>query len=186
MASEAAAAEEAPGRGAQKDGQWAHRLAAPEQGCVLLAHPALFSASQNYFSRAVIFLFEHSDKGSAGVILNRPTDKKMDLLLRGVGSLAMFGDQPLYMGGDVGEAAVTVVHGYPQLAGSREIVPGVAMGGVEAAAAAVGAGAASASDFRFFSKYCGWGPGCAPPCRAVPAATSCSSCGLCLMLLFAF
>ena len=52
---------------------WAHAIPAPEKGCLLLAHPALFQSSQHYFNKAVIFLFEHNKDGSAGLILNRPT-----------------------------------------------------------------------------------------------------------------
>ncbi|CAI7909092.1 unnamed protein product, partial [Closterium sp. NIES-53] len=49
---------------------WAHPIAVPETGCVLLAHPRAFGVSQQYFNRAVIFLLMHGPQGTAGVILN--------------------------------------------------------------------------------------------------------------------
>ena len=54
-----------------EDDPWAHKLPRPEQGCLLLAHPLMFSSAQTYFHQAVILLFQHDERGSAGLILNR-------------------------------------------------------------------------------------------------------------------
>ena len=50
--------------------RWAHSLSAPEQGCLLLAHPLMFTTSQGYFNKSVILVFSHDAAGSAGLILN--------------------------------------------------------------------------------------------------------------------
>ena len=60
-----------------KDKPWAHRIGAPEKGCLLLAAADEFTLGQQYFHQAVILLLEHHDKGSMGVILNRPTQYNM-------------------------------------------------------------------------------------------------------------
>ena len=41
---------------------WAHPLAGPEPGCLLLANPKLFLMQQQYFFQSVIFLFQVSLK----------------------------------------------------------------------------------------------------------------------------
>ena len=44
--------------GVSGDQLWAHPLAAPEPGCLLLANPKLFLMQQQYFFQSVIFLFQ--------------------------------------------------------------------------------------------------------------------------------
>ena len=56
---------------------WAHVIGAPERGCLLLASDDEFKQGQQYFHQSVILLLEHHDKGSMGVILNRPTQYNM-------------------------------------------------------------------------------------------------------------
>lgn len=56
---------------------WAHPIGAPEKGCLLLAAEEEFKLGQQYFHQAVILVLEHHDKGSMGVILNRPTQYNM-------------------------------------------------------------------------------------------------------------
>ena len=44
----------APPRPTTADGEdslWAHRIAAPERGCLLVAHPLMFTTAQTYFSQ---------------------------------------------------------------------------------------------------------------------------------------
>jgi putative transcriptional regulator len=43
----------APPRPTSADGDalWAHRIAEPERGCLLVAHPLMFSNAQTYFSQ---------------------------------------------------------------------------------------------------------------------------------------
>lgn len=138
---------------------WAHGLALPEQGCLLLAHPKLFSASQPYFFRSVIFLFEHSAQGAAGIILNRPTEYQLGQIEGAEKLLPQFAKERLYLGGDVGRSTMHLMHGCPDIEGSKEVVPGVAVGGFEGARAAVEAGTHTADSFKFYHRYCGWGPG---------------------------
>jgi putative transcriptional regulator len=69
----------------------------------------------------------------------------------------------IYQGGDVGGRredgldVVNLMHGH-ELPG-HEVVRGVRLGGLREALAKVGEGRASPQDFKFFSKYAGWGPG---------------------------
>jgi|TARA_B110000259_G_scaffold20430_1_gene21294 hypothetical protein len=56
---------------------WAHVIGAPERGCLLIARGESFTGGQQYFHQAVILVLEHNEKGSMGVILNRPTQYTM-------------------------------------------------------------------------------------------------------------
>ena len=60
----------APETSNQAPEHWAHVLPGPEPGCLLLAHPLMFTTSQTYFNKAVILVFSHDANGSAGIILN--------------------------------------------------------------------------------------------------------------------
>ena len=137
----------------------------------------LFTSTQTYFSKSVVFLIEHDDGidsggegraaggshqrgGTCGLILNKQTTLTLSDVGGGVAPLLpAFGGSPLYLGGDVERSSLHVVHGVPGLEGSLEVVSGVRVGGVDAAAEAVREGRASAGDFKFLHGYCGWAPG---------------------------
>ncbi|KXZ56964.1 hypothetical protein GPECTOR_1g870 [Gonium pectorale] len=148
-----------PGSGPSPDsGEWAHTISGPERGCLLLAHPLLFQQSQTYFHRAAILLLDHGERGSYGIILNRPSKYMLgDVPLSRPQS--QFADCRLYVGGDVGPGEVQVLHPHGDLAGAVEVVKGVYLGGMDAARSAVDAGRVQAKDFRWFSAYAGWAPG---------------------------
>jgi putative transcriptional regulator len=52
---------------------WCHVLEKPEPGAALLAHPNMGHFQQHHFAQCVILILEHGDRGSLGIILNRPT-----------------------------------------------------------------------------------------------------------------
>lgn len=139
-------------------GEWAHAIPKPERGALLLAHPMMFANSQRYFHRAVILLLEHGDRGSYGVILNRPSSVYMRDLDLGR-PLPEFDDCRLYLGGDVGDKEVLLVHPHGELKGATEVVKGLYLGGVEAARAAIATGRAQPADFRWSKGYAGWAAG---------------------------
>ncbi|GLC38654.1 hypothetical protein PLESTM_000758300 [Pleodorina starrii] len=161
-------------------GKWAHAIPKPERGALLLAHPLLFQQSQTYFHRAAILLLDHGETGSYGLILNRPSK-----FLIGDVPLSrpqtQFAANRLYIGGDVGQGEVQILHPYGQLSGAVEVVKGVYVGAMEAARDAVDAGFAQAEDFRWFTAYAGWGPGqLAMECKRGVWFTAAASPGLLL------
>lgn len=119
----------------------------------------MFSKQQTYFSQAVIFIFVHSDTGSAGLILNRPTQYQLGKIAGAEDMCPQFADSTLYLGGDVGKSTLNILHSHGELEGAVEIVNGVYIGGFEAAKEAVVNGTAKAEDFRWFTRHAGWGPG---------------------------
>ncbi|CAI7796245.1 unnamed protein product, partial [Closterium sp. NIES-53] len=178
---------------------WAHPIAVPETGCVLLAHPRAFGVSQQYFNRAVIFLLMHGGgmliplhsialrfgsptlpiplpslppsppchasrpQGTAGVILNRPSQYTLGQLAGFEELLPEFSACPLYLGGDVGSTSTHCLHGVADLVGgeggAREVCPGVYVGGYSRIKEHVGSGQSNSMDYRWFARYAGWAPG---------------------------
>lgn len=56
-------------------------------------------------------MFEHGNSGSAGFILNRPTELTLGKLVAADALLPEFADNLLYLGGDVGSDAMHFLHG---------------------------------------------------------------------------
>lgn len=137
---------------------WAHVLTQPESGCLLLANPLMFTTSQTYFNKAVILLFSHGPDGSAGVILNKPTQHTMGHFKETSTLDDVFDACRLYLGGDVGADVVNLLHGFSGLMDSTEVLPGVYMGGLKGIEAGLKGGAVAPSDVKFLTRYAGWGP----------------------------
>lgn len=98
--------------------------------------------------------------GSAGLILNRPTEYLVSRFGAGAGFLTPeFDKAQLYLGGDVGPDTVHLLHGVPDLAASSEVFSGVWLGGFEAAKRGIAEGRYEASQFKVLTRYAGWGPG---------------------------
>ncbi len=138
---------------------WAHVIGAPEKGCLLVAADREFRMSQQYFHQAVILVLEHHEQGSMGVILNRPTQYDMGYVSGE--PEGPFAKNALYFGGDVGDGTVSFLHGREDVKGSVEVLPGVYLGGYESACELVqmDGSTCDAEEFKFFARYCGWGPG---------------------------
>lgn len=143
----------------EEDGEWAHHIKAVEPGCLLVAHPLLFSEKQTHFYHAVVLIFMHDERGTAGLILNNPTMHNIGGVA-GAESLApVFEDNTLYLGGDVGINTLHVLHPYGSIQDSREVVRGVHIGGLQDSVWYVEQGRAKPEDFKWFGRYCGWAPG---------------------------
>ncbi|CAI5533328.1 unnamed protein product [Closterium sp. Naga37s-1] len=155
---EVGVAGEEPGASGATDGADA-LTAVPETGCVLLAHPRAFGVSQQYFNRAVIFLLMHGPQGTAGVILNRPSQYTLGQLAGFEELLPEFSACPLYLGGDVGSTSTHCLHGVAELVGgeggAREVCPGVYVGGYSRIKEHVGSGKSNSMDYRWFARYAG-------------------------------
>ena len=136
---------------------WAHTISAPERGCLLIARGDSFSAGQQYFHQAVILLLEHNERGTMGVILNRPTQYTMGYVSGDTSG--PFAKNALYFGGDVGDGTVSFLHGSGAVSGSVEVTPGVYLGGYDSACNLAKGGEIKTEECKFFARYCGWGAG---------------------------
>ena len=105
--------EQNPALAAEKP--WAHVIGAPERGCLLVARGDNFTQGQQYFHQAVILMLEHNEKGSMGVILNRPTQYSMGYVSGD--ESGPFAQNALYFGGDVGDGTACSCTALPASSG---------------------------------------------------------------------
>ena len=127
----------------------------PSAGGVLIAAPSL---DDPHFSRSVVHLIEHSDRGTMGVIINRPLP--MDL-----GELWPGAPEPLQQvriaadGGPVARHGGLILHRCPDLPGAQELLPGLGGGGESAALVERFARGPDRRGPRLFLGHSSWGKG---------------------------
>lgn len=126
----------------------------PQKGRILIAEPFL---PGNYFSRSVVFLVAHSDKGSVGFILNKEIDFEIQ---------AVFPDFPkfdakVFLGGPVASDSIYYIHKLgKKLPGSINILGNLYWGGdFNVLQNQISAGVIQPSDIHFFLGYSGWDSG---------------------------
>ncbi len=119
-------------------------------GVFLLARPSL---SDPNFEGAVVLLVAHSQNGSLGLVVNRPTGVPLARVLE---EAAPFGEPEtaLFWGGPVALVHLHVLHGGSGPEDSLEVCPGVRFGGD---LAAVEAARSAGAPVRFYLGYSGWG-----------------------------
>ncbi|MEU5902615.1 MULTISPECIES: YqgE/AlgH family protein [Streptomyces] len=138
-------------------------------GRLLVATPAL--ADPN-FDRAVVLLLDHDEKGSLGVVLNRPTPVDVTDILEGWGRLAgapgvVFQGGPVSLDSALGVAVIPGDEGTspgtrkrtPALrdpVGFRRVHGAIGLVDLEAPPELL---APALGSLRIFAGYSGWGPG---------------------------
>ena len=127
----------------------------PYAGAFLVAASTLGDPN---FMRAVIYLIEHNEAGSMGLIVNRALDMPLSAIWDGVP--AGLADAPVAAeGGPVERDRGLLLHGLTDLTGCQRIGEGLAIGGEVAALATRFADGADRSGPRLFLGHSGWGPG---------------------------
>ncbi|KAL6894570.1 hypothetical protein ACP4OV_008668 [Aristida adscensionis] len=151
--------------------KWAHPLAEPEKGCLLVATEKLDGS--HIFERTVVLLLSAGGVlGPVGVILNRPSlmsiKEARSLFADGGGGGDVFAGRPLFFGGPLEEcffllgpaAASGGGEAAARTAGLlEEVMPGVQYGtreSVGCAAELARRGVVGARELRFFDGFCGW------------------------------
>ncbi len=124
-----------------------------KKGNLLIAEPFLGDSN---FERAVIFLCEHNEAGSFGLVLSQTMDLRLEDVLDGV-----YGTVPLYIGGPVEPNTLHFLHRIPeQIEGSVEVCEGLYFSGnFEQVKQLINLGLIPENDIRFFVGYSGWGEG---------------------------
>lgn len=122
-------------------------------GTLLLSEPFLNDSS---FTRSVVLVTEHSDKGSLGFIINKPTGNSMGEVLEKFPQ----GDAPLFFGGPVETDSLFYLHTCKGLTNSRRVTNGLYFGGeYDELKAGLLSGEISPRMIRFFAGYAGWDAG---------------------------
>jgi putative transcriptional regulator len=90
------------------------------RGYLLVAAPSLLDPN---FNRTVVFIVEHSDQGTLGLVLNRPSDTTVKDLWDQIGNEPCTSERPIYIGGPV-EGPLMALHAHESL-GDNAVIPGV-------------------------------------------------------------
>jgi putative transcriptional regulator len=124
-------------------------------GRLLVATPSLADAN---FDRAVVLLLDHDEKGSVGVILNRPTPVGVGDILETWGE---FAGEPgvVFQGGPVSldsALGLAVIPGDEGPLGWRRVHGAIGLVDLETPPELL---ARTLGSLRIFAGYAGWGPG---------------------------
>lgn len=124
-----------------------------EIGNILIAEPFL---QGKYFSRSVIFMVEHDEKGSIGFVLNKPMTYTTSDLVTELAGL----EYPVYIGGPVEQNQLYYLHTHAEIADALPIVPGIYWGGdFPELTRLLQEGKIQPGEVRFFAGYSGWNAG---------------------------
>ncbi|MFT3904271.1 MAG: YqgE/AlgH family protein [Niabella sp.] len=123
-------------------------------GSILIANPHLDDPN---FIHTVVFLCEHSQEGSFGFVLNRPTTYTIDELVPELSHYKI----PVFEGGPVELNTLHFLHQYPDLIpGSKEVMNGVYWGGsFNELITHIRKRAVDIDKIRFYLGYSGWDAG---------------------------
>ena len=126
----------------------------PQKGRILIAEPFL---PGNYFSRSIIFLVAHSDKGSVGFILNKEIDFDINDVFPDFPDF----DAKVFLGGPVSTDSIYYIHKLgDQLPGSINVLGKLYWGGdFDALKTQITEGNIKPDDIHFFLGYSGWDAG---------------------------
>ena len=126
-----------------------------QKGSLLVASPSL---SDPNFTRTVLFIVEHGQGGTIGLVLNRPTDVLLAEVLQDLPILKQTNHR-LFAGGPVGRTQLVLLFRLKQLLpDARHIANGIYVG-TPMVLERVIAGLKPNEAFRAFAGFAGWAPG---------------------------
>ena len=121
------------------------------RGQLLIAGPGLVDPN---FWRTVVLIVEHSEEGALGLVLNRPSETTVGEAVSELSDLLSL-EEPLYVGGPVGESSLIVLAEFDRPDDAAVIAfedIGVLAGAEDGETPALRRG-------RAFVGHSGWGPG---------------------------
>jgi putative transcriptional regulator len=123
----------------------------PVKGDLLLSEPFLMD---DHFTRSVILIGEHSEKGSFGLVLNQSLDVSLSDILDEFPTLSI----RVGIGGPVEQNQLFFLHNSSEIEHAEKISNQCYLGGnFEQLVQMVAEGKMDASNIRFFIGYTGWG-----------------------------
>jgi putative transcriptional regulator len=125
-----------------------------ENGKLLVAEPSIIGDTS--FNRAVILLSEHTEEGTIGFVLNKPTELNLNDLIPEIDR-----EIPVYSGGPVEQDSLFYIHQMPELIpGSIEIAHGLFWGGrFDVLQSLLENDLIRENEIKFFLGYSGWEAG---------------------------
>jgi putative transcriptional regulator len=122
------------------------------QGQLLIASPHLLDPN---FVKTVVLLIQHTEQGALGVVLNRPTSKRLKELWKEVSGAACDSEDPVCLGGPV-SGPLMAVH-TNQFFAELEVLPGVFFAARREHLD--GLVLQQGDPLKVFFGHAGWGPG---------------------------
>ncbi len=124
-----------------------------ELGDILIAEPFL---EGRYFSRSVVYMVEHDEKGSIGFVLNKPMGYDTSELVRELEDFEF----PVYVGGPVEQNQLYYLHTHAELRDALPVTEGIFWGGdFVQLVKMLKNGDILPDEIRFFAGYSGWEAG---------------------------
>lgn len=153
-----------------RPGFHAFPLSFPEVGCFLASHPAFYRRNHMYLTQSVVFVTQHDEAGSTGLVVNRPLSgdvrsiEEAGVLGRALDlSSTPLASSPVYLGGpdSLGaDAPLAVIHDSGDgVEGAREPLTGVLVSPLDNIIESVVSGALDPAKVRLMSGCLKWGPG---------------------------
>lgn len=127
----------------------------PERGRLLISEPLL---SEAYFQRSVIFLIEHNDQGTMGLVVNKPSGLVLNRIVEGLEDID---EIPVFCGGPMSSDRMYYLHTLGHLVPhSIEISDGLYIGGdFDVILSYLRSGNNIEHNIKFLVGYSGWSPG---------------------------
>jgi len=122
-------------------------------GCVLLAQPG---EHDHFLSKAAVFIFEHNERGTQGVILGRQSAFSLGETAPGIG---LFAPNALFIGGESGPDMAIMFHKFDLGGYAKNVGGGIYVGGLRQARELVESRSAEPNDFKFIFNNVQWAPG---------------------------
>ena len=111
----------------------------------------------SFFHRTVVLICQHDREGAFGLILNRPTDKKVgDALVADLPDSLK--EQTLYLGGPVQAQALSYLHSDTYLP-EASVMANLELGHSLDSLVEVGQSYSPTKQLRLYAGYAGWAPG---------------------------
>lgn len=123
-------------------------------GSLLISEPLSVGG---FFERTVVLMCEHNDKGSFGLVVNKPSPHQLADVVEEI----EMGSIPVFLGGPVEQNTLHFIHRIPNvIPGGIELSDGIYWGGnFEEIIAKINMGMISDEHIRFFAGYSGWSAG---------------------------
>ncbi len=123
----------------------------PADGKILISEPF---QNDKYFGRSVVILIDHSEEGTAGIVINKPLNKKVSIMI----NEKKLPEMRLFQGGPVATNQLFFLHSLGEvIPGSIDLGNKIYWGGsVEMAQELIHLNILNDENARFFLGYAGW------------------------------
>ncbi len=126
----------------------------PSKGCVLISEPFL---QDKYFQRSVVYLIDHTEKGSMGLVLNKELEIDLSELMEDLHTEQKL---PVFLGGPVAVETLFYLHTLESIPESLQVSDNLYLNGdFDLLKDYINTGGLVEGKIKFFFGYSGWEAG---------------------------